>query len=125
VDAILILKQMHEDMKGQFEELLLTYYPFQAQEFWRELQPVLNRHEQIEETYVYGPIRRDSDAGAALAEWVTQHDQVEHVHRLIQEANALESVDSRWHTQLVRVRDAVGEDVRKEEEQIFPGIEQI
>ena len=32
LDAILILKQMHEDVKGQFEELLHTYYPFQAQE---------------------------------------------------------------------------------------------
>jgi iron-sulfur cluster repair protein YtfE (RIC family) len=117
---------MHEDMKGQFEELLHTYYPFQAQEFWRELQPVLNRHEQIEETYVYGPIRQDSDAGAALAECVERHDQeVEHVQQLIHEANAFESVDGRWHTQLVRVRDAVGEHIREEEEQFFPRIEQI
>ena len=91
LDAILILKQMHEDVKGQFEELLHTYYPFQAQELWRQLQPVLNRHEQIEETYVYGPLRRDS--GAVLVECVKQHDhQVKHVRRLIQEANALESL---------------------------------
>jgi Hemerythrin HHE cation binding domain len=83
VDALLILKQMHEDLKGQFEELLRTYYPFQAQEFWRELQPVLKRHEQIEETYVYGPLRQHSGADPALAEWVKQHDHaVEHVQRL-------------------------------------------
>jgi iron-sulfur cluster repair protein YtfE (RIC family) len=124
LDAILILKQMHEDVKGQFEELLHTYYPFQAQELWRQLQPVLNRHEQIEETYVYGPLRQHS--GAVLVECVKQHDhQVNHVQRLIQEANALESVDSRWHAQLTRVRDALGEHIREEEEQIFPAIEQV
>lgn len=124
LDAILILKQMHEDLKGQFEELLHTYYPFHAQELWRQRQPVLNRHEQIEETYVYGPLRQDS--GAMLVECVKQHDhQVKHVRRLIQEANALESVDSRSHTQLTRVRDALGEHVREEEEQLFPRIEQI
>ena len=50
-------------VKGQFEELLHTYYPFQAQELWRQLQPVLTRHEQIEETYVYGPLRQDSCRG--------------------------------------------------------------
>jgi iron-sulfur cluster repair protein YtfE (RIC family) len=126
VDAILILKQMHEDVKGQFEELLHTYYPFQAQEFWRELQPLLNRHRQIEETYVYGPLRQGPDAGAALTEWVEQHDhQVERMQRLIQEANALEPVDSRWHTHLARLRDAVGEHIRQEEEEIFPRIEQV
>jgi hypothetical protein len=65
VDVLLILKQMHDDLKGQFAELLHTYYPFQAQEFWRELQPVLKRHEQIEETYVYGP--ESSTCGALLA----------------------------------------------------------
>jgi hypothetical protein len=43
---------MHEDVKGQFDELLHTYYPFQAQEFWRELQPLLNRQAQTEDTYV-------------------------------------------------------------------------
>jgi iron-sulfur cluster repair protein YtfE (RIC family) len=124
LDAILILKQMHDDVKGKVEELLHTYYPFQAQELWRQLQPVLNRHEQIEETYVYGPLRRDS--GALLVECVKRHDQqVKHVRRLIQEANALEPVDSRWHTLLTRVRDALGEHIREEEEHIFPRIEHI
>ena len=62
----------------------------------------------------------------ATCDDLKQHDhQVKHVQRLIQEANALESVDSRWHTQLTRVRDALGEHVREEEEQIFPRIEQI
>jgi hemerythrin superfamily protein len=121
VDAILILKQMHEDVKRQFEEFLHMYNPLQAHEFWRELQPLLNRHAQAEETYVYGPLRQDSDAGAVLGEWVKQHDyQVANVQRLIQEANALEPVDRHWHTQLARIRDAVGEHTRREEEQVFP-----
>ena len=85
MDAILILKQMHEDVKGQLEELLHTYYPFQAQEYWRELQPLINRHAQIEETYIYGPLRQDPDADAVLGELVKQHDhQMAHVQRLIQ-----------------------------------------
>jgi hemerythrin superfamily protein len=59
-------------------------------------------------------------------ESVKQHDhQVAHVQRLIQEANALESIDSRWHAQLARVRNAVGEHIPEEEEQIFSRIEQI
>jgi hypothetical protein len=96
VDTLLILKRMHEDMKVQFEE-----------------------------TYVYGPLRQDSGTDPALAEWVEQHDhEVEHVQRLIHEANAFESVDGRWHTQLARIRDALGEHIREEEEQIFPRIEQ-
>ena len=72
MNALLILKQTHEDLKGQFEELLHTYNPLQAQELWRKLQPVLKRHEQIEETYVYAPLRQDSGADPALAEWVKQ-----------------------------------------------------
>ena len=126
VDALLILKQTHEDLKGQFEELLHTYNPLQAQELWRKPQPVLKRHEQIEETYVYGPLRQDSGADAALVERVKQHDHdLEHVQRLIQEANTFESVDGRFHNQLSRIRDALGEHIRGEEEQIFPRIEQI
>jgi hypothetical protein len=48
VDAILILKHMHEDVKSELDELLHTDNPFQAQEFWRELQPPLNRQAETE-----------------------------------------------------------------------------
>ena len=40
MDAISILKRMHENVKTQVEELLQAYNPFEARAYWRHMQRV-------------------------------------------------------------------------------------
>jgi len=48
MDAISILKQMHENLKTQIEELLHAYNPFEVRAYCRQVQRVPARLDPLE-----------------------------------------------------------------------------
>lgn len=72
-NAIDILVAMHRDAKQQFAQILGTMPEAgdgqRAGDLWQKLQPALKVHEQMEETYLYQPLRQQQGAGTELGAW--------------------------------------------------------
>ena len=126
MNAIQLLRNMHTDTKLRFKIILGTEDPRVADQRWRVLQPVLKLHEEIEDTFVYLPLRQDMDPGTPLGDWAVQHDtDVDYVEQLIQASRDLEPATPEWRMCVARVMDALSKHVMDEEGQIFGRIEQV
>src|SRR5262245_56991973 len=97
MDAIQFLKQEHQKAKAAFGKVLQAA-PAQRGGLWKELQPELKAHEEMEETCVYGPLEEDHPSDSKLTEWVSDRheEEVEKVESLIKQTERLEPKDERW-----------------------------
>jgi hypothetical protein len=126
MNAIQLLRTMHADAKLRFKIILGTDDPRVADQRWRTLQPVLKLHEEIEDTFVYLPLRQEMDPGTPLGDWAVQHDaDVEYVEQLIQASRDLAPATPDWRMCVARVMDALSKHVMDEEGQIFGRVEQV
>jgi hemerythrin superfamily protein len=126
VGAIALLMQMHTEAKTQFTQILNSASNDQAELLWRKLQPVLKVHEEMEERYLYDPLKAEQGRGTELGDWEPQHEhEVEAVNALIAQADDLSPSDGRWLPQLRQIRDTLARHIDEEETMIFPRIQQV
>ena len=57
MNAIQLLRHMHADTKVRFKVVLAAQDAAERQAQWQALQPLLDLHEQIEDQFVYTPLR--------------------------------------------------------------------
>ena len=124
MQAIQVLKQEHGKAKAAFEEIETASAAGRGA-LWQKLRPELAAHEKKEETYVYGPAARDAQADQSLKEWeATHHREVQEAEGLIKAIDRLAPTDTKWLEAVKKLRGALEQHIRKEEQEIWPKIEQ-
>lgn len=125
-DALDLLVQMHSQAKDKFQQILSNDSPDQRQQMWQELQPVLKVHEEMEDTYLYGPLSRQRPSGSPLADWQTEHDhEVDGIEDLIGQLNNTDPSDQRWRSTMEQIRSRMSEHIAEEEGEVFPRIRTV
>jgi iron-sulfur cluster repair protein YtfE (RIC family) len=123
MQAIQFLKQEHGKAKAAFQEIE-TAPTSRRGALWEKLRPELEMHEKKEETYVYGPATRDAQADQSLKEWqATHHREVQEAEGLIKTISHLDPTDAEWLETVKKLRGALEQHIRKEEQEIWPKIE--
>jgi hypothetical protein len=126
MNAIQLLRSMHADTKVRFRIILGTDDAQVANQGWRALQPVLKLHEEIEDQFVFLPLREEMGPGSPLGDWAAQHDvDVDYVDQLISASNEVAPGTPEWRMRVARVMDALSKHVVDEEGQIFGRVEQV
>ncbi len=126
MNAIKLLRTMHADAKMRFRLILGSDNPQEAATMWQQLQPVLKLHEQMEDTYLYGPLQKQLLPGSVLGDYEQQHHaDVALVDGLIQGTAELKAGTPPWRMQVAQINDLLARHIMDEEGQIFPRIEQV
>src|SRR5262245_6071147 len=122
--AIKLLKEEHGKAKAAFQEIEAASR-FKRGSLWSKLQPELELHEKMEETCLYGPAAREVQVDRSLADWeTTHHREVEEAEGLIEEITRLDPSDDKWLSTVKKLHGALEQHIRKEEQEIWPKIEQ-
>jgi hemerythrin-like domain-containing protein len=123
MDAIQFLKQEHQKAKAAFDKLLAAS-PAKRGALWKELQPELKAHEEIEEACLYAPLEKGGPSDAKLAEWVSDghEEEVSEVEGLIEKTGRLDAQDERWLTTVKQIHTALEKHIKQEEGDVFPRI---
>jgi iron-sulfur cluster repair protein YtfE (RIC family) len=123
MNAIQFLEREHEKAKAAFGKLMAAA-PADRGRLWKELQPELKAHEELEEACLYGPIEQDGVDDAKLSGWVSdQHEeQVQEVEGLIEQTERLDPKEPSWLATVRQIHDALARHIQQEEGEIFPRI---
>ena len=124
--AIALLRSMHADARTQFKLILGTSPPTAAADAWAALQPVLDLHEEIEDRFVYGPVRDEAGPGTLLGDWAVQHDaDVEMIKHHIEQVAQFGTGTPAWQMAIAASFELLSKHVLVEENEIFGRIEQL
>lgn len=125
MQAIQLLKQEHGKAKAGFQEIEGAPAARRGA-LWAKLRPELELHEKKEEKHLYGPAARENQADRTLADWEGTHQhEVREAESLIQEIGRLDPADDVWLQTVKKLRGALEQHIQKEEQQIWPKIEQL
>ena len=121
--AIRFLKEEHGKAKAGFQGVEAAPAPKRGA-LWRKLRPELELHERMEETCLYAPAAHEVQGNSLLADWEATHKrEVEEAERLIREIDGLDAAEDRWLATVKKLRGALEQHIRKEEQEIWPAIE--
>jgi len=125
MQAIQLLKQEHGKAKAAFQEIEAAPAP-QRRALWTRLRPELELHEKMEDTHLYAPVAREVQVDRSLADWEgAHHHEVQEAESLIKEIDRLDPSDHKWLATVKKLRGALEQHIRKEEQEIWPKIEQV
>lgn len=125
MQAIAFLRQQHGEAKSAFQKIEAAS-PAQRGALWQTLRPALTLHEQIEERHLYGPVAREVQRDRVLSDWEATHEhQVREAESLIRTIDGLQPSEDRWLETVKQLRTALEAHIRKEEQEIWPRIEQV
>ena len=125
MQAIQLLKQEHGKAKAAFQEIEAAPPPRRGS-LWTKLRPELELHEKQEEMHLYGPVAREVQVDESFAGWeATHHREVQEAESLISEISRLDPADDRWLATVKKLRGALEQHIRKEEQEIWPKIQQV
>jgi hypothetical protein len=120
MDAIQVLLAMHGEAKAKFRKILETHDAAQARQIWEHLVPELKVHEEMEESYLYGPLAQDG-ASEELAHYHSHHQsEVGEVESMIQRSIGMEASDPEWRGLIERIHQELSNHIHEEESDIFP-----
>ena len=123
MDAVQFLLEEHQKVKQRFAAIEQAA-PQQRLELWRALEPELKIHEEIEDTYLYGPLSKDPAAqGTKLAGFEDHQDRdVAALQVKIEQLHQTDPMDDKWLERLRGIRDALMDHVKEEETEILPKV---
>lgn len=126
MDAVQFLMEEHQKVRQHFAQIEQAMGN-QRLELWRNLEPQLKIHEEIEDTYLYGPVSEDPAAQGTKAAGFEEHqDQdVAALDQKIAELHKMDPSTDKWLDQVRSIRDALMDHVQEEEQTILPQISQI
>ena len=123
--ATKFLKEEHGKAKAAFQKIEAAQAS-QRQTLWAQLRPELELHEKMEEAHLYGPVAREVQMDRAFADWESAHRQeVGEAEGLMRKISGLDSADPQWLATVKELRTALEQHIRKEEQDIWPKIEQV
>lgn len=121
MNAIEFLKKEHKKAKAEIKKIEQAS-PKQRGRLWARLAPELERHEQLEATYFYGPLAAEvGSSDETLANWPEQHEeQVREATALIDEISRTSPSDSGWIERIRVLESALLGHIQTEEQEIWP-----
>ena len=126
MDAVQFLLEEHKKVKQRFAAIEQAA-PAQRLELWRALEPELKIHEEIEDTYLFAPISREPAAKGTKAGGFEEHQDkdVAALEKLILGLHQMNTFGDEWLAQLRKIRDALMDHVKEEEQEILPEISKL
>lgn len=118
-EVVAFLKAQHNLIEDMFDQVLHASDPKAREEPFATLRQLLAVHETAEEMVVHPRVRReDGDAGDAIVE-ARLHEEHE-AKELLSAIEKLDITSDKFIAELTKLRDAVLEHARQEEDEEFP-----
>ncbi|MCV7092001.1 hemerythrin domain-containing protein [Mycobacterium interjectum] len=120
-EVVAFLKAQHNLIEDMFEDVLHASDPKAREKPFIELRQLLAVHETAEEMVVHPRVRREADSGDGIvdARLREEHEAKE----LLSQIEKLDITSQQFIDQLGKLRDAVLDHARREEDEEFPVLE--
>jgi hemerythrin superfamily protein len=117
-EVVAFLKAQHNLIEDMFDEVLHASDPKAREKPFVELRQLLAVHETAEEMVVHPRVRRESDGGDAIVD-ARLHEEHE-AKELLSRIEKLDTTSTEFVDEVAKLRDAVLDHARHEEEEEFP-----
>ena len=121
MDALEMLESEHRDIEALLAKVDKAKGT-RARHLIQELKDRVDLIEQLEEEYLFTPLRHDEDAKDMVLEGFSAHDLVD---RLLGELSELKPDDELWRPKVHLLKENLEHHIREEETQLFPRVRMI
>jgi hemerythrin superfamily protein len=122
MNALELLKQDHQKVKGLFQEIRKSSDRSKQKELFDKIDTELEIHTHIEETIFYPAIEEQEELKDMVAEALEEHHQAK---ELLEQLETLRADDHDFGSQLQQLMEAVEHHVEEEEGEMFPKIREV
>ena len=122
MNALDILKQDHQKVKGLFQEIRKDSDRGRQKELFDKIDTELEIHTHIEETVFYPAVDEHEEFKDMIAEALEEHQEVK---SLLDELEELGADDHDFGSKLQQLMEAVEHHVEEEEGEMFPKIQEV
>jgi hemerythrin superfamily protein len=120
-EVVAFLKAQHNLIEDMFDQVLHASDPKAREEPFATLRQLLAVHETAEEMVVHPRVRREDDAGDAIVEARLKEEH--EAKELLSQVEKLDITSQEFIDELSKLREAVLEHARQEENDEFPVLE--
>ena len=120
-EVVAFLKAQHNLIEDMFDQVLHASDPKAREEPFTALRQLLAVHETAEEMVVHPRVRREDDAGDAIVEARLKEEH--EAKELLSQLEKLDITSQEFIDELSKLREAVLEHARQEENDEFPVLE--
>lgn len=120
-EVVAFLKAQHNLIEDMFDQVLHASDPKAREEPFTTLRQLLAVHETAEEMVVHPRVRREDDAGDAIVEARLKEEH--EAKELLSQVEKLDITSQEFIDELSKLREAVLEHARQEENDEFPVLE--
>lgn len=117
-EVVAFLKAQHNLIEDMFDEVLHASDPQAREKPFIELRQLLAVHETAEEMVVHPRVRNEADAGDAIVD--ARLEEEHEAKELLSQIEKLDVTSQEFIDEVTKLRDAVLEHARHEEEEEFP-----
>jgi hemerythrin superfamily protein len=122
MDALEVLKQDHQKVKGLFQEIRQATDEAKRKELFDKIDMELEIHAHIEETVFYPAIEKHEEIKGMVAEALEEHKKAK---TLLDELEELGADNHDFGSKFQLLMEAVEHHVEEEEREMFPKIREL
>jgi hemerythrin superfamily protein len=122
MNALEILKQDHQKVKGLFQEARQAHDQTRRKDLFDRIDTELEIHAHIEETVFYPAIEEHEELKEMVAEALEEHQEAK---TLLDELEELGADNHDFGSKLQQLMEAVEHHVEEEEGEMFPKIREV
>lgn len=120
-EVVAFLKAQHNLIEDMFEEVLHASDPQAREQPFIDLRQLLAVHETAEEMVVHPRVRREADSGDSIVDARLQEEH--EAKELLSQIEKLDITSQQFIDEVTKLRDAVLDHARHEEDDEFPVLE--
>ncbi|OBG26609.1 hemerythrin domain-containing protein [Mycobacterium sp. E3198] len=120
-EVVAFLKAQHNLIEDMFEEVLHASDPQAREQPFIDLRQLLAVHETAEEMVVHPRVRREADSGDSIVDARLQEEH--EAKELLSQIEKLDITSQQFIDEVTKLRDAVLDHARHEEDEEFPVLE--
>jgi hypothetical protein len=121
MDALELLEKEHKEAKALFKKLEKAEGT-QASRLWEELKSALTLHENLEETYLYPPLKEEARTEELVLEAYQEHHVAD---LLIEEISRLRPSDEEWTPKITVLQENIEHHIEEEEGELSPKVRRL
>jgi hemerythrin superfamily protein len=122
MNALEVLKQDHQKVKGLFQEISRGSDPNKRKELFDKIDTELEIHAHIEETVFYPALETHEELKNMVAEALEEHQEVK---IMLEELEELGSESHDFGSKLQELIESVEHHVEEEQGEMFPKVRQV
>lgn len=119
MDAIKLLKEDHDKVKGYFKQVKNTESKDEKKQLYKKIREEIDVHTHIEEQIFYPTIRKKEGLEDIVKEGVQEHHQAD---LFIREIDDLVDDSEKFEPKLKVVMESVEHHIKEEEKEMFPKV---